>query len=118
MMVGNKQSIRRNHLACTTTAKQHNSIKRGFRRLVNIWLLFHMLVGVALAFLIQVDLATAANAVLLPLVGILIGLCFAWAGNAQALLQTRELNRMTEHSEGGFTEYVYIDLSLISWTLS
>ena len=49
-----------------------------------------------------------ANTVLLPLVGILIGLSFAWAGNAQAMLQTREIASLSDYHEGGFAEYVYL----------
>ena len=100
--------------------------KPGYRRLVNKWLFFHGVVGVILAAIVAVPLNTAANSVLLPLVGILIGLCFAWAGNAQALLQAEELQEMTSHHAGGFSEYVFtfqaaifaILVTLVAWALA
>lgn len=82
--------------------------KPGYRRLLNIWILFHIIVGVFVSFVVEIDLQTAANAVLLPLAGILIGLSFAWAGNAQALMQTKEIDVLAEHHEGGFVEYVFV----------
>ena len=100
--------------------------KPGYRRLINCWLIIHIGLGGFLAFVVQVDLQTAANTVLLPLVGILIGLCFAWGGNAQALLQTDELEEMTKFHEGGYAEYVYtyqaaifaILVTLVAWALA
>jgi len=100
--------------------------KPGYRRLLNRWLIGHVLMGLLLALIVKVDLATAANTVLLPLVGILIGLCFAWAGNAQALLQTSELEKFTEYREGGFPEYIYtyqlaiftILITLVAWAVA
>ncbi len=82
--------------------------KPGFHRLLNIWLLIHLLVGLNLALLTPVNLEKAANVVLLPLVGIIIGLSFAWAGNAQALLQSDEIDKLSNFHKGGFFEYVYI----------
>jgi hypothetical protein len=100
--------------------------KPGFRRLMNRWMIFHVLVGSSLAYIVKVDISIAANTVLLPLVGILIGLCFAWAGNAQALLQSNELRKMSKYSKGGFAEYVYIYqtailailVTLVFWALA
>ena len=56
--------------------------KAGFRRILNKWILLHLSIGLVLTLLVKVDLQTAANAVLLPLAGIFVGLSFAWAGNA------------------------------------
>jgi len=80
---------------------------RGWRKFADRWLLLHLAVGWALAFLVPAGLSSAATTVLLPLVGILIGLSFAWAGNAQALLQTEEIEQLAEYRQGGFEEYVY-----------
>ena len=83
--------------------------RSGFRRLLlNWWILLHLSVGWGLSHFVPVDLITAANAVLLPLVGILIALAFAWAGNAQALMQSTEIDELAEYHEGGFVDYVYI----------
>jgi hypothetical protein len=37
----------------------------------------------------------------------LVGLTFAWAGNANALLQSREIEELSERHPGGYTEYVF-----------
>lgn len=100
--------------------------KPGYRRLVNSWLLFHFIVALILAYFVQIDLATVASTVLLPLAAVLVGLSFAWAGNAQALLQASELQEMTEFHKGGFTEYVYtyqvaifaILIALVAWAFA
>ena len=81
--------------------------KPGYKRIVNKWIFIHLLVGVLIALVVKVDLSMCANAVLLPLVGILIGLSFAWAGNAQAVMQSSEIERLSDYHEGGFIEYVY-----------
>jgi hypothetical protein len=65
-------------------------------------------VGVALSLLVSPKLQECANTVLLPLAGILIGLSFAWAGNANALLQTEEIEKLSKYHKGGFVEYVFI----------
>ncbi len=80
----------------------------GYRRILDKWLLLHIPVGIVLSFLISIDLQACANTVLLPLAGILIGLSFAWAGNANALLQTEEIEKLSEYHKGGFTEYVFL----------
>jgi hypothetical protein len=98
----------------------------GFRRFLSWWLLAHVAVGVTLYFIVPLNLRAAANAVLLPLAGIFIGLSFAWAGNAQALLQTREIETLADYHPGGFEEYVYIFqtailvilLTLAAWGLA
>ena len=98
----------------------------GFRRLVNRWLLFHALVGALAAALVQVRLVEAGNTVLLPLAGIFIGLSFAWAGNAQSILQTENVEELSQHHRGGFVEYVFvyqnailvIIVTLCAWALA
>lgn len=100
--------------------------KPGYRRLINSWLLLHLVVGILLTFAVRVNLSSAANSVLLPLVGILVGLSFAWAGNAQALLQSCELDVLVEYHEGGYSEYVFVFqtailailVTLVLWALA
>jgi hypothetical protein len=98
----------------------------GFRRVVNAWLILHISIGIFLAVVVRVDVPTSANAVLLPLAGILVGLSFAWAGNAQALMQTSEIEELSTFHPGGFAEYVYayqtailaILITLVFWGLA
>ena len=79
----------------------------GLGRFWNRWLLFHLGVGLGLAALVPVPLAEAAHRILLPLAGIFVGLTFAWAGNAQALLQVSEIEELGAAHEGGFAEYAF-----------
>jgi hypothetical protein len=100
--------------------------KAGILRLLDLWLLFHVAVGIGLGLLVPLTLRECSNAVLLPLAGIIIGLTFAWAGNAQALLQTSEIEELGEQHKGGFEDYVFvyqmaimlIFITLIVWCLA
>jgi len=58
-------------------------------------------------------LVEAAKAVLLPLASVFVGLSFAWAGNAQALLQTTEIEEITAKHAGGIRNYVFTFLAAI-----
>jgi hypothetical protein len=79
----------------------------GLRRFVDVWLLLHAGVAVGAAVLLPITLKAAAVELLLPLAGIFIGLSFAWGGNAQALLQTTEVEAVSKFTEGGYEDYVY-----------
>lgn len=100
--------------------------KPGYQRLLDRWLIFHFFIGLLLAFLYQGKLLEAASTVMIPLSGVLVGLTFAWSGNALALLQSEEIHAMSERREGGFVEYVYtyqmailiILFTLVVWGLA
>lgn len=92
--------------------------RAGWRKFLNSWLLLHVGLGWAIATLVQVSLREAANAVLLPLAGIFVGLSFAWAGNAQALLQSKEIETFSQFHEGGFEEYAFTFQAAILTILS
>lgn len=81
---------------------------QGFKSVLNVWLILHLIIGVLLALVVVPDLQTCSRAVLLPLAGIFVGLSFAWAGNAQALMQSREIDKLSQFHEGGFVEYVFV----------
>jgi hypothetical protein len=103
-----------------------NTFRPGWRKYWNWWLALHVMIGGFLAWLVPLSLKDAANAVLLPLAGIFIGLSFAWAGNAQALMQTDEIQLVADHHRGGFAEYVFtfqaavltILTTLVAWGLA
>lgn len=82
--------------------------RAGWKRFIDRWLALHFCVGIGLSSTVPVCASEAANTVLLPLAGIFVGLSFAWGGNAQALLQTDEIERLAEHRDGGITEYVLV----------
>jgi predicted ABC-type exoprotein transport system permease subunit len=81
--------------------------RRGVRTIVNWWLLLHIAFGIILASIVSGQLKLISNAVLLPMVGVLVGLSFAWSGNAQSLLQSDEIHLLSQHHPGGLLHYVY-----------
>lgn len=82
--------------------------KPGYRRLFDRWIFIHLVIGLIMSFLVPACLEQAANAVLFPLASIFIALSFAWAVNAQALMQSDEINELSQHHEGGFEDYIFI----------
>lgn len=98
----------------------------GLKRFLDRWVLLHIAVGLALAFLVPIPLQDAAVTLLLPVAGIFIGLSFAWGGNAQALLQSKEIENMSSFRDGGYVEYVYafqaaillILVTLVLWAIA
>lgn len=85
-----------------------NGRRAGLRRFWNWYLALHLGVGVVIATLVPLSVKEAANTVLIPLASLIVGLCFAWGGNAIALLQTAEIEELAEHHEGGAEEYVFV----------
>jgi len=78
----------------------------GYRRVVNAWGFFHLVVGGAVACSVEVDLQDLAKSALLPLMAILVGLTFSWAGNVNSIMQTEEVQEFLKE-KGGSLEYVY-----------
>lgn len=85
----------------------------GYLKFKDRWLIAHGIVGVLLSALVPGTLRDASNAVLLPLAGTLIGLSFAWGGNASALLQTEEMEALAAKNPNGIEEYLYTYQSAI-----
>lgn len=71
------------------------------------WLMIHAATGVGLAFLIDEPLSEASRVILLPLTGLLVGISFAWIGNALTLLRSDEIAALSEHHVDGLRSYVY-----------
>ena len=85
----------------------------GAKRFIDWWLLLHVAVAGVLAYFLPISLKDAATSLLLPVAGIFIGLSFAWGGNAQALLQSKEIEEVSKFKDGGFEDYVYTFQSAI-----
>jgi hypothetical protein len=85
----------------------------GIAKFRDRWLFIHFAIGILLAWAIPSPLAEAARTVLLPLASVFVGLSFAWAGNAHALLQTTEIERFTEKHPAGVRNYVFTFLAAI-----
>lgn len=82
--------------------------RSGIRELfVNCSCVVHIFIGVILAWGIEVCLHDAARTILLPLAGIFVGLSFAWAGNAQALIQEDEIRKIAVYLPDGIETYIY-----------
>jgi hypothetical protein len=98
----------------------------GVLKVIDRWLFIHLLIGVSVAALSPTEMCSAAKGLLLPLASIFVGLSFAWGGNAQALLQTKEIEDLTQQHKGGFEEYIYtyqlsillILIALVSWGIA
>lgn len=82
--------------------------KSGLRRVFDRWFLLHIVVGIALGVFIDTPLKDVSRVILLPLMGILIGLTFAWAGNAQGFIQTKEIIEVSKNKPGGYIDYVFV----------
>ncbi|MEB3244494.1 MAG: hypothetical protein VKJ06_00715 [Vampirovibrionales bacterium] len=100
--------------------------RAGILKFFDRWLCVHLMVGLACSVLIKKEIAEVASTFLLPLASIFVGLCFAWAGNAQALLQTREIENFANQHADGILNYVYtfqsailiILVTLVLWGLA
>jgi hypothetical protein len=100
--------------------------RAGLLRFFDRWLPLHFVVGVACTIYVPASLKDAANTVLLPIAGLFIGLCFAWGGNAQALLQTSEIEELASHHKGGLEEYAFVYqtailtvmIALVTWGIA
>jgi hypothetical protein len=90
----------------------------GLKRFLDRWLVVHLLVGIALGFVVPGPLSQAASIALIPLASVLIGMTFAWAGNALALLQTKELQQIGDDERGKrFQDWVFTYQGAVLLTL-
>ncbi|WP_437817116.1 hypothetical protein [Sorangium sp. So ce1078] len=67
------------------------------------WLVMHVVAGAALAFATTGKLSDIAVPASVPFAAILVGLAVAWSGNASALLQSLELQRIGAGEDGRAT---------------
>ena len=79
-----------------------------------------------MAALVRVPIQEASQTILLPLAGIFVGLSFAWAANAQALLSEPEIEKLSEYLPDGISTYIFtfqlailvILVTLVAWGLA
>ena len=98
----------------------------GYRQFISAWLIVQVAVSVGLAAAVEAPIHDAAQAVLLPLIGIFVGLSLAWVGNSQALLQASEIEKLAEYHPDGILTYVYtfqlailvLLTTVVSWGLA
>lgn len=95
--------------------------KSGISGFLDKFLFLHISVAILLSIWVDMCPKEAASTVLLPLSSIFIGLSFAWAGNAQALMQTDQIKKLATHIPDGIQKYVYsfqLSILVILVTLS
>ena len=96
----------------------------GILRIVNFWLILHLIIGCTLAYLIDIDVRTLADLILPPLSILFFSAYISWGSGLQ-LLQTPELQELVRHRQGGMTEYVFtyqlviliVLMAIIFWVL-
>lgn len=79
----------------------------GWRLFLNRWLVLQIICGAVLALLIKEPPQDAARFVGLPLISIFVGVSLVWVGVAQALLQEKEIEKLSEYHPDGMETYVY-----------
>jgi hypothetical protein len=76
--------------------------------MANRWLVIHVVSGIVVEAAIQDRLSVVAGSALIPLASLLVGLTFAWSGNAVALLQSEELQKVGRANGGEtFRKWVF-----------
>lgn len=88
---------------------------RGIGNILNRWLLFHVVIGLALGWLARPDSGEIAKTIALPGAAILVGLSFAWAGRSANLLQERGFSAFLIENGPPAEGYVYsFQLAILS----
>ena len=87
--------------------------KCGFIRVFDKMIALHVIIGFIVAKVVPLPISQSASTVLLPLSGALIGLTFAWAGNAHGMLQTEEISKVISEAKTDYITYVYTYQSTI-----
>lgn len=72
------------------------------------WLIIHLATGFLLSELVDSPMKEVARVVLLPLIAVIIGLTFAWAGNAQGFFQSKEIIEISKNKAGGYIDYIFV----------
>ncbi|WP_144004944.1 hypothetical protein [Solidesulfovibrio fructosivorans] len=99
--------------------------RAGIQVFVDRWLILHVLVGLLASLFLDNCIVDSAKNIIIPFVGILAGITFAWSGNITALLTTAELDELSKYHQEGITGYVFsvqrailvILVALILWVL-
>jgi len=81
--------------------------KSGFKKIFDRWIILHIIISTLLTWILPVSMIQVSSIAIIPLVSILIGLSFAWVGNAMALLETTEIEQLAKNREGGLKEYLF-----------
>ncbi|KAF5028852.1 hypothetical protein DSECCO2_654730 [anaerobic digester metagenome] len=99
--------------------------KAGIQAFVDRWLILHVFIGLLASLFLDKCVVDSAKTIIIPFVGILTGITFAWSGNITALLTTAELDELSKYHQEGIAGYVFsvqrailvILTTLILWVL-
>lgn len=100
--------------------------RAGYKKLFEKWLIAHISIGVLLAVFAQESLFDVASRLLLPIMGILVGMSFAMTSSFHSIIETREIEKLAEYNAGGYEDYLYtfqlafliLFFTLAAWALA
>ena len=79
----------------------------GYRRILNKFLFMHFIFGMFIAWIVPISSLEAAEKILFPLSGILIGVSCAWSGTIQAMIRSENIQHIERFKAGGVFEYSF-----------
>lgn len=99
--------------------------KPGYRRIVNKWFIFHLLIGLVITLVVGLKLSDCANFISLAMTSFLLSNVILLK-RIHMLLQSKEIERLSKYHKGGFVEYVYtfhtstliIFIAFVLWILA
>jgi hypothetical protein len=81
--------------------------RAGYRRVINIWIFFHLLVGVILSGISIDTPSETARLLIIPLSASLVALTFAWSGNVSSILLSDNLVELLKKHDSSFYDITY-----------
>ena len=88
---------------------------RGFRNLLNFWVIFHISVGIFLSIYLKISLQDLTTKIAIPSSAILVGLSFAWAGRSASLFQDKAFSEFIIKDGAPVEGYIYsFQLSILT----
>lgn len=80
----------------------------GYTRLLDIRTVLDLSIGAVVTIFVSIPLQEASTSILLPLTGVLIGVCASWAAPAQEVLSSQKMIPFLKSHKGGPCEYFLI----------
>lgn len=95
--------------------KNSSTNLRGISNIINIWLLFHLIAAIILAFIFKAPASEISKSAALPGAAALIGLAFGWAGRSTSLLQEKNFSEFIINYGPPAEGYIYsFQLAILS----
>lgn len=87
--------------------RKDKSKVRGLSNILNLWLIFHVLVGGIAAYLFPASYIDIASKIIMPSASVLIGFSFAWAGRSASLFQDKSFSKFLIENAPPVQHYIY-----------